>query len=90
MDIIKEVMQDKDYGDIRAGIIKLIDEAMEATENQIEYNAKHVDFKDRKVKEAYVAANDMKKKAKDYAMFVAAMDIIKEELHSICLADVRS
>lgn len=90
MDIIKEVMQDKDYGDIRAGIIKLIDEAMEATENQIEYNAKHVDFKDRKVKEAYVAANDMKKNAKDYAMFVAAMDIINEELHSICLADVRS
>lgn len=89
MDIIKEVMQNKDYIDIRASIIKLIDEAMKVTENQIEYNAK-LDIKDRKVKEAYVVANNMKKSAKDYAMFVAAMDIIKEELHNICLADVRS
>lgn len=89
MDIIKEVMQNKDYIDIRASIIKLIDEAMKVTENQIEYNAK-LDIKDRKIKEAYVVANNMKKSAKDYAMFDAAMDIIKEELHNICLADVRS
>ena len=89
MDIIKEVMQNKDYIDIRASIIKLIDEAMKVTENQIEYNAK-LDIKDRKIKEAYVAANNMKNESRDYAMFNAAMDIIKEELHSICLADVRS
>ena len=80
-DIVSFSMLEKH--DVRASLIKLLSDMMNACEFDIHDVAKNLGI------EEYIKFDKEKTDAKNFRMFWTAMGIIQEELKHICLKDVR-